>query len=112
MPKEEYESRGYNYRAFVRGSVSITARIREQGGGRQQVEVIDLSQSGFRMRTGSILAPDRAIFLTLPEYNPLKARIAWNTHAFYGCEFVQRLHEAIFEDIIKRYPQLEIQNHN
>ncbi len=41
-----------NHRAFSRGGVTITANIREHGGGRQQVEIVDLSQSGFRMKTG------------------------------------------------------------
>lgn len=96
-----------DHRAFARGGVSIGASIREHGGGRQIVEVVDLSQAGFRMRSASFISPDRAIFLTLPHYNPLKARIAWNSDNMYGCEFVQRLHEAIFEHILERYPQLD-----
>ena len=106
MSVNDFDSREPNHRAFKRGGVSITASIREQGGGRQRVEVIDLSQAGFRMKSGSLLLPERAIFLTLPSYSPLKARIAWNSDAIYGCEFFQPLHEAIFENILKRYPQL------
>lgn len=110
MAGDEFESRKPNYRAFMRGGVSIVASIREQGGGRHSVEVIDLSQAGFRMRSASFLLPERAIYLTLPDYNSLKARIAWNSDAIYGCEFLQRLHEAIFEDIIRRHPQLNAMN--
>ena len=110
MAEDDFDSSRHNYRAFMRGGVSIKASIREQGGGRQQVEVVDLSQAGFRMRSGSFLLPDRPIFLKLPDYSPLKARIAWNAAEFYGCEFFQRLHEAIFEDILKRYPQLTAHN--
>lgn len=95
-----------DYRAFVRGSVSISASVRAQDGGRQMVEIIDLSQAGFRMRSESFLIPERALFLTLLHYSPLKARIAWNKEELYGCEFIKPLHEAIFEDILKRYPQL------
>lgn len=109
MADDDFANSRHNYRAFMRGGVSITASIREQGAGRHIVEVVDLSQAGFRMRSGSFLLPDRAIFLKLPDYSPLKARIAWNSNEFYGCEFVQRLHEAIFEDILKRYPQLGAQ---
>lgn len=94
-----------NHRIFSRGDVSITASIREHGGGRQQVDVVDLSRSGFRMRTGSFVPQDKIIFLTLPGYNPLEARIAWHEREFYGCEFVQRLHEAIYDDILGKYPQ-------
>lgn len=110
MAEDEFQSSRHHYRAFMRGGVSIAASIREQGGGRHMVEVVDLSQAGFRMRSESFLFPERAVFLTLPDYSPLKARIAWNINEFYGCEFFQRLHEAIFENILKRYPQIGTQN--
>ena len=97
-----------DYRAFVRGKVSIAANIRAQDGARQMVEIIDLSQAGFRMRSDSFLIPERALFLTLLHYNPMKARIAWTKEDLYGCEFTQPLHPAIFEDIVKRYPQLNV----
>lgn len=97
----QYDS---NHRAFTRGDVSMTATIREHGGGRQQVEVIDLSQSGFRMKTGSFIPQDKIIFLYLPGYNPLEAHIAWHERELYGCKFVQRLHEAIYDNILQKYP--------
>lgn len=107
MAEDEFIGRTLGQRAFARGSVSIPASIREHGGGRQMVQVIDLSQAGFRMQSASFIIPERAIFLTLPDYAPLKAHIAWRADNMYGCEFVQRLHEAIFDDILRRYPQLE-----
>jgi len=104
MAGHNYDIHRHDCRAYIRDDVSITANIREQGGGRQQVEVVDLSRAGFRMRTGSFIPGDRVIFLTLPGYNPLEARIAWQEREYYGCEFVQRLHEAIYEHIVSRYP--------
>lgn len=95
-----------NHRAFQRGEVSITASIREHGGGRQQVEIVDLSRAGFRMRTGSFVPEGRTIFLTLPGYAPLEARIAWHRQELYGCKFEQRLHEAIYDHIVLKYPHL------
>jgi PilZ domain len=94
----------YNHRAFARGGVSIRATIREHGGGRQEVDIIDLSQSGFRMRTGSYIPQDKVIFLSLPGYHPLEAHIAWHERELYGCEFIQRLHEAIYDNILQKYP--------
>lgn len=110
MAGDVFDSRGQDGRAFMRGGVSITASIREQGGGRQKVDVVDLSRSGFRMRTGSFIAPDRVLFLTLPGYNPLEAHIAWHEHEYYGCEFVQKLHEAVYDDIVRRYPLFKVRN--
>jgi hypothetical protein len=108
MAGDVFDSRGHEPRAFTRSGVSITASVREQGGGRQQVEVVDLSQAGFRMRTGSFIAPDRTLFLTLPGYNQLQARIAWHENEYYGCEFVQRLHAAVYDDIVRRYPLFKV----
>ena len=110
MAGDVFGSRGSEHRACTRNGVSITASVREHGGGRQQVEVVDLSQAGFRMRAGSFIAPDRIIFLTLPGYNPLEARIAWHEKEYYGCEFVQRLHAAVYDDIVRRYPVFKVRN--
>jgi PilZ domain len=108
MPADDANESGHyssDYREFRRGDVLITAQIREHGGGRQQVDIVDLSQSGFRMKTGSFIPQDKVIFLTLPGYNPLEARIAWHERELYGCQFVQRLHEAIYEHILQKYPE-------
>lgn len=95
-----------DYREFGRDGVSITAWVREHGGGRQRVEVTNLSRAGFRIKTASLISADRMIFITLPGFAPLKARIAWHDGQFYGCEFDQRLHEAIYDHILHSYPTL------
>lgn len=107
MVEENIMSRRQEHRAFIRGGVTIPATIREHGGGRQAVEVVELSQSGCRVKSSSFIYSGRAIFLKLPGYNQLKARVVWSQDAIYGCEFTSRLHLAIFEDILKRYPQLQ-----
>lgn len=94
------------YRAYVRGGVAMKASIREHGGGRQIVEVVELSRAGLRVQSSSFIFSGRAIFVKLPGYSPLKARVVWSQDDIYGCEFTSKLHEAIFEDILKKYPQL------
>lgn len=49
----------------------------------------------------------RAIFLKLPGYSQLKARVVWSQDSTYCCEFTSKLHFAIFEDILKRYPEFQ-----
>jgi len=95
-----------NAREFGRGDVQIYADIRERGAGKYKVHIVDLSRSGFRIHTSSHLRSDREIFLTIPGYAPLEARIAWHRGHEYGCEFITRLHEAIYEHIIKTHPSL------
>lgn len=96
----------YFSREFRRDAVSIPADIREKGAGRQKVSVIDLSRSGFRMHCIFLIPDDRTVFLTMQGLESLEARIAWHEDDYYGCEFKQKLHEAVYDHIIRAYPTL------
>ena len=100
------EDRYYHSREFERDAVSIPAEIREKGAGKQKVSVIDLSRSGFRMHCIFLIPDDRTVFLTMEGLESLEARIAWHEDDYYGCEFKQRLHEAVYDHIIRTYPKL------
>jgi len=100
------DDRYYQSREFARDPVSIPAEIREKGAGRQKISVIDLSRSGFRMHCIFLIPEDRTIFLTMQGFESLEARIAWHDGDFYGCEFKKRLHEAVYDHIIRTYPKL------
>jgi PilZ domain len=104
------EERHYQFREFVRDPVSIPADIREKGAGKQKVSVIDLSRSGFRMHCIFLIPEDRTVFLTMKGLESLEARIAWHDDDYYGCEFKQRLHEAVYDHIIRSYPSLRRQS--
>ena len=96
----------FNSRLFQRDEVSIPGEVRERGGGKQKVSVIDLSQSGFRMHCVFLIPDDRTIFLTMQGLEPMEARIAWHHDDYYGCEFKRRLHQAVYDHIIRTYPIL------
>jgi hypothetical protein len=96
----------YNHRRYQRGDVHIAAQIREKGYGHHQALVADLSRSGCRVITPMYLNPDRALFITLPGFSALEAKIAWHVREEYGCEFVAELHEAIFDHILKKHPSV------
>ena len=93
-------------RRASRAGVNIRAEIRESGGGRFEVWVKDLSQTGFRVGLFSHLDHNKAVFLHLPGFAPMPARIAWHQNDEYGCHFSQPLHIAVFEHIIRVYPGL------
>jgi hypothetical protein len=101
------EKAWFNSRDYNRGAVEIYADIREHGGGKNKVQIIDLSQSGFRFRSVTHFRDDRSIFLTIPHFTALEARIAWQDRGMYGARFVYGLHAAIHEHILKTYPSLE-----
>jgi PilZ domain len=100
------ERRWFNAREHGRGGVEIYADVREHGAGKHKVYIIDLSCSGFRIRSSTHIRADHAIFLTIPGYAALEARICWHEGDQYGCEFVNRLHAAIYDHIVNRFPSL------
>jgi hypothetical protein len=104
MSAEDKDGDSFNYRRYQRGDVHIVAQIREKGYGYQSAKVADLSRSGCRVITNTFFSPDHPLFITLPGFAPLEARIAWHVRDEYGCEFVAELHEAIFDHIVRQYP--------
>lgn len=100
------QSRGVNAREHGRGDVQIYADVRERGGGKYKVHIVDLSRSGFRVHTSSYINEEKEVFLTIPGFAPLEATIAWHRGHEYGCRFVNGIHEAIYEHIVKTYPML------
>lgn len=100
------EDRGFGSRRCERGAVTIPAEIRESGGGKQRISVIDLSRTGFRMHCIFLIPADRTVFLSLPGFQSMEARIAWHEDDYYGCQFSHSLHEAIYDHVIRSHPSL------
>lgn len=100
-----FENR-FNSRECERGKVTIRADIRESGSGKQQISVLDLSRTGFRMHCIFLIPPDRTVYLTMPGFASMEAKIAWHDEDYYGCQFKQPLHEAIYDHVIRTYPSL------
>lgn len=104
---EAASGRKPSVRKFERGDVRIYADIRESGGGKQRIAVVDLSRSGFRMHCTFLIPEDRTVFLTMPGFASLEARIAWrDSEHYYGCEFRQPLYEAVYDHIVRSFPVL------
>ena len=104
--KADQEDYYFISREFERGAVSISAEIREAGAGKQRVSVIDLSRSGFRMHCIFLIPSDRTVFLSMPGFQSMEARIAWHEDVYYGCQFKMPLHEAVYDHVIRTYPVL------
>lgn len=97
-----------DHRIASRAGVEIRAEVREPGLGRVEAMILDLSMTGFRMRCLTRLTGEKPIFMKLPKFAALESRIAWHEGEFYGCEFEQGLHRAVFEHIVERYPSLKM----
>lgn len=103
MSADDYGEPPTHHRRFARGDVHIIAQIREKGYGHHQAIVADLSRAGCRVITPMYLNPNSSLFITIPGFAALETRIAWHHGDEYGCSFVNELHEAIFEHILKSF---------
>ena len=91
-------------RYATRLDVALTAQLRRRGSsGKFAVKVIDLSMTGFRCETASLLPIGQAVSLALPGFAPREAEVAWNSGSLYGCAFINALHVAVFDHICARH---------
>ncbi len=93
-------------RRAVRKNVIIPAHLREHGGSRLDVEVQDLSRTGFRIDCVYNVPEGARVYLTLPSFSAMEAIVAWRDKSGFGCKFVQPLHPAVFDMIARRHPGL------
>jgi hypothetical protein len=91
------------FRGAARMPVKARARFREAGRNPFDVELHDLSSTGFRMITFSRPHIGSSIWVTLPGLQTLEAIIRRSQKNEFGCEFVQPLHAAVAEDLQNRY---------
>ncbi len=96
-----------DHRISTRAGVEILAEVREPGLGRIEAMIMDLSLTGFRMRCMTRLTGEKNIFMALPSFAAIESKICWVEGDFYGCEFIQSLHPAVFDHIVSKYPSLK-----
>lgn len=92
-----------NVRAAERRRVKIRALVREAGSARIDIDVVDLSATGFRFESFHGFAPGARVFLSVPSLAPLEAVIAWRGRNQFGCRFLMPLHQAVFDTIAARF---------
>ena len=93
-------------REHCRDAVAITAILLLSEGPRFKVQVRDLSPAGFRIQTANHISLGRIVYLTIPNFSPLQARVAWNDKEQYGCELTKKMHSAVFTHIASAFPML------
>tara|TARA_R110002033_G_scaffold67196_3_gene118185 strand:- start:1502 stop:1825 length:324 start_codon:yes stop_codon:yes gene_type:complete len=95
-------------RVSMRADVEIIATVREPGLGSVEATILDLSITGYRMRCLTRLTGEKAVFLKLPLFAALESKVCWHEGDYYGCEFSQALHPAVYNHIITKYPSLQL----
>jgi len=97
------DPRNSESRRAERRIVGIKASLREFGGIKLDVDVLDLSETGFRVESVYTIAVGARVYLTIPTFSPMEARVAWRQKYGYGCQFARPLHAAVFDTIAARY---------
>lgn len=82
-------------RGAERAPVTARARFREPGLNPFDVELFDLSSTGFRMVTFFRPEIGKHIWVNLPGLQPLEAVVRRADGNNYGCEFVHPLHPSV-----------------
>lgn len=95
-----------NKRCSTRNAVRIPAELMIPAGPRFKVAVEDLSTTGFKIETANYLDAGRRLYLIMPGFQSMAARIAWHDRDYYGCEFAHPLHPSIFAHIAEKFPSL------
>lgn len=89
-------------RRALRRAVRLCAQLRDRGsGGAFDIDVVDLSLTGFRAETSFTLWPGTTVWLRMPGFSALEAKVAWRDGFRYGCAFAQPLHPAVFDHIVR-----------
>lgn len=107
--RERVDSR--DGRKASRLPVGFTAKLRERGHSTMDVEVLDLSTSGFRITTLFRVRRGHLVWFSIPGLQPLEAVVRWSSNNEHGCEFVQPLHPAVVAHIRKLYPRVDDTRH-
>jgi PilZ domain len=103
MSRYNLKPSGFEARRAERLSVNIKASLRKQGTTKFDVEMHDLSMTGFRFETAFTLPEGTSIWLTIPGLGGLEAKIAWRRDFLYGASFVNPLYPAVFDHIAKQF---------
>lgn len=89
-------------RTGSRAEISLICEVR-QGTRRWQRTVLeDLSPSGFRIAGLAQPSLTLPLSIRIPGMQLLTAKIRWETGNQVGCEFVQPLHVAVFEHLVRK----------
>jgi hypothetical protein len=98
MRHEQFTDRGLAHRA----SVMLRCEARQGTRAWTAVRLEDLSQNGFRIAALPHASPDQPLRIRIPGMQVLTARIRWNAGKVLGCEFVEPLHVAVFDHIVRQ----------
>lgn len=92
------------HRAARRSRVRFGAKLRDKTTFRFDIDIIDMSTTGFRAIANYSLAPGQMVWVTLPGLSPIQAWVAWRRDNLIGCRFDRPLYPAVFDHVVAQHP--------
>lgn len=86
-------------RKAKRAQIKARARFREVGSNPYEVEIDDLSATGFRMSSYAKPRVGTRIWVSLPGLQALEAVVRRSEGDSHGCEFINPLHPSVAEHL-------------
>src|SRR5690606_16408378 len=99
MPRAQLAILPTDNRRAARRVVNLAARLREPGARLLDVEVSNLSTTGFMAHCDAALEAGDPVWLKLPGCAPEAAKVVWIEDGKVGFEFNTPLHEATVETL-------------
>lgn len=90
-------------RSAPRNKTSIPASLRASGGKGFQTLLNDLSLSGFSAMSINRIHPGTVVWLTMPGFESMQAKVVWWDDGLVGCGFEQLLSPIIHDNILNRW---------
>ncbi len=85
---------GEEQRRSRRRVLNFAATLESEGMSVHPVQLLDLSEHGFRLSVQHKVEQGSALLIKLPGIEALRARIVWARDGEVGCEFDENLHPA------------------
>jgi hypothetical protein len=82
--------------------VQATPSLRRSGYNKIAVNLLDLSTSGFKIETFGGIPVGVPVWITLPGLSALEAKVVWSRWDQVGAEFINPLHSAILDAVVRR----------
>lgn len=99
---DRYAGINFDSRISPRKRLAIPVKLRIEGARDQQSKLRDLSLSGFSASMYRVTIGSRC-WLTLPDREPMPARVIWCDHGLLGCAFDKAMGSITYNSILERW---------
>ena len=94
-----YLGSGAEQRQTRRRAVNFAAILESEGVSSHPVNVLDISEQGFRLVTATQVGEGSSMLIKLPGLEAVRATVIWAKDGQIGCSFEEELHPASFQTL-------------